>query len=74
MGVEYVLVNESKKEIILFMHLGASKKREIVGNPASSAVTSWYLITNRADNIRFYSDEEYQQLVKDNPDVNSIRR
>ncbi len=58
MGTTYILINDTKKEIISFPHLPVSKKREICGNPASSAIVSWYLINNRKDNIRFYSEHE----------------
>lgn len=56
MGVEYTLVNETKKEIISFVHLNGSKKRELTGNPAQAAIVTWYLLNNQGDEIQFVSD------------------
>lgn len=56
MSVEYILVNESKKEIISFIHLNGSKKRELAGNAVQSAITTWYLLSNQGDQIQFISD------------------
>lgn len=56
MGVEYVLVNETKKEKISFTHLNGCKKRELVGNGAQSAIVTWYLLHNQGDQIQFVSD------------------
>lgn len=70
MGQGYTLVNRTKKEVISYIHIGADKKREIAGNPASSAITSWYLLNNRNDEIRFYSDEENYKVMKEDPTIN----
>jgi len=43
MGATYVLVNYSKKETIGFLHIGASKAKELAGNPVAAAITTWYL-------------------------------
>ena len=56
MGVEYILVNETKKEIISFTHLNGSKMRELAGNAAQSAIVTWYLLNNQGDQIQFVSD------------------
>lgn len=56
MGVEYILVNESKQEVVSFSHLNGSKKRELVGNHAQSAIVTWYLLHNQGDQIQFVSD------------------
>lgn len=56
MGTEYILVNETKKEFISFAHLNGSKKRELVGGAAQSAMVTWYLLANQGDNIQFVSD------------------
>jgi hypothetical protein len=56
MGVEYILVNETKKEMISFTHLNGSKKRELTGNAAQSAIVTWYLLNNQGDQIQFVSD------------------
>lgn len=56
MGVEYVLINETKKEMISFKHLNGSKKRELAGNFAQSSIVTWYLLQNQGDQIQFVSD------------------
>ena len=56
MGVQYILVNESKKELISFKHLDGSKKRELAGNAAQSSIVTWYLLQNTGDNIQFVTD------------------
>ncbi|WP_144394377.1 hypothetical protein [Pleionea sediminis] len=58
MGVEYILVNETKKEMVCFSHLNGSKMRELAGNAAQSAVVTWYLLNNRGDQIQFVSDTQ----------------
>ncbi len=55
MGTTYQLVNITKKEIIWFTHIGAYKALELAGNPASSAITTWYLLTHLGDQITFVS-------------------
>jgi hypothetical protein len=56
MGVGYVLVNHSKGEAIRFLHLPATKARELPGNPVSAAVTTWYLLQHPEDRVAFVSD------------------
>ncbi len=56
MSVEYILVNQTKKEIISFIHMNGSKKRELAGNAPQAAVVTWYLIENQGDLIQFISD------------------
>jgi hypothetical protein len=56
MGVEYTLVNESKREFIGFSHMDGNKARELAGNPAQSAVVTWYMLENQGDSIQFVSD------------------
>lgn len=56
MGVEYSLVNISKREYISFEHMAGSKARELAGNPAQAAVVTWYLLHNQGDAIQFVSD------------------
>jgi len=56
MGVGYILVNCTKREAIRWQHIAASKKRELAGNPAASAITTWYLLENAGDEISFVSD------------------
>jgi hypothetical protein len=56
MGVSYSLVNYTKKEYVIFDKVLASKARELAGNPASAAISTWYLLNNIGDNISFISD------------------
>ena len=56
MGVGYTLVNQTKKERITFIHIPASKARELAGNPISAAITTWYMLENPGDDIAFVSD------------------
>lgn len=56
MGVGYVLVNQTRREIVAYCHLSASKARELAGNPVAAAITTWYLLQNRGDRIGFVSD------------------
>ncbi len=56
MGVSYSLVNYTKKEYIVFDKVAASKAREIAGNPASSSISTWYLLKNIGDHISFVPD------------------
>ena len=56
MSTQFILVNETKKEQITFIHLNGSKMRELVGNPAQSAIVTWYLLQNQGDHIQFISD------------------
>lgn len=54
--MQYDLINETKKEIIMFLHLVGGKARELAGGGAESAIVTWYLLKNQGDNIQFVSD------------------
>ena len=56
MGVGYILVNNTKREQISFMHISASSRLELAGNPVAAAITTWYLIDNLGDEIAFITD------------------
>lgn len=56
MGVGYILVNYSRKELISFAHIPASTAKELAGNPVSAAITTWYLLQHAGDAIAFLSD------------------
>ncbi len=56
MGVGYSLVNHSKKERITYIHIPATKARELAGNPVSAAISTWYLLQHPGDRIAFVSD------------------
>lgn len=56
MGVEYILVNQTRRELISFAHIPAAKKRELAGCPISAAITTWYLLEHAGDSIAFVSD------------------
>ncbi|ASP38495.1 hypothetical protein CHH28_07325 [Bacterioplanes sanyensis] len=58
MGTEYILVNQTKKELISFTHLNGAKKRELAGNDAQPAMVTWYLLSNQGDQIQFISDHD----------------
>ena len=57
MGVTYSLVNHSRGEFVLYAHIPAGKKRELVGNAVSAAITTWYLLEHREDRVAFVSDD-----------------
>lgn len=57
MGVYYTLVNLTKREKIAFQNLPVAKACEIVGNPAASAIVTWYLMEHSGDHIGFIGDE-----------------
>ena len=56
MSVGYTLVNNSRKEQIMFLHLPVSTMREILGNPVSSYIVDWYKQQHTSDDIDFVSD------------------
>lgn len=56
MSVAYQLVNQTRREVGSFQHLGASPARELAGNSGSAAATTWYLLQRRGDAIAFVSD------------------
>lgn len=56
MGVQYILVNQTKNECIHFLHMNGAKAKELAGNPAQAAVVTWYMLTNQGDSIQFVSD------------------
>lgn len=60
MGVTYQLINRTKQERISFLHIPASKARELAGNSVSAAITTWYLLQNRGDEIAFIGDTGYE--------------
>ena len=74
MGVIYTLVNISKNEVIDYCHMQGAKKRELAGDPGTAAVTTWYLLNNKNDDIFFISDDEINNKcsfsdIKDFKDV-----
>lgn len=58
MGVGYLLVNRTRAQKIAFLHLPASKAKELAGNPVTAAVTTWYLLQHLGDEITFVSDTD----------------
>jgi hypothetical protein len=51
-----VLWNSTKRERIAFEHVAATTPREVAGNPAASAIVTWYLIQNPGDQIAVLTD------------------
>ncbi|SFS76328.1 hypothetical protein [Paenibacillus sp. BC26] len=74
MGQNYVLINNSKKELIGLAHLPASKARELIGNPVTAAITTWYLLQNSGDNILFVEEERVEEGFIDvtNNDIETL--
>lgn len=58
MGANFQLANRTKREVLHFGEVGATKASEITGCAVTSAIVTWYLLTNRGDEIAFVSDEE----------------
>jgi len=56
MAVGFELVNISKNETIGFLHLPVNTKMEIIQNPVSSILVTYYLAENQGDEIQFVSD------------------
>ncbi len=56
MGTGYNLINYTKRETVCFYHVPATKKNELIGNPAASMITTWYMLNNLGDQISFVSD------------------
>jgi hypothetical protein len=56
MTVGYSLVNNSKKEIIIFLHLPVNTMDEILSNDVAKLIISWYKERNAEDDIEFVSD------------------
>jgi len=56
MGVGYNLINYTKREQLIFDHIAASKKNELIGCPAASMITTGYMLDNLGDHISFVSD------------------
>jgi len=56
MSVGLELVNASRKEIISFAHLPVNTKSEIIRNPVSASIVTWYLAEHQGDEIQFVSD------------------
>ena len=70
MGVQYELVNQTKKERITYAHLDGSKARELAGNPCQAAITAWYLLQNQGDEIQFVSDAYGEWPFRSEKDIN----
>jgi hypothetical protein len=58
MGITYQLVNITKREMIRFSHIPASKMIELAGNPVSASMVTWYLLNHLGDQITFVSTAE----------------
>ena len=56
MAIQYILINETKKEQISFLHLNGSTRRELAGNSPQASIVTWYMLENTGDEIQFISD------------------
>ncbi|WP_444936513.1 hypothetical protein ACJJIW_01375 [Microbulbifer sp. JMSA004] len=56
MTVGYSLVNNTKKEQIIFLHLPVNTMGEILSNPLSAYIVKWYKAQHHNDNVDFVSD------------------
>lgn len=56
MSIGYELVNFTRREVVSFAHIPASKKSELAGSPIASAITTWYMLECLGDQISFVSD------------------
>ncbi|MBD5779927.1 hypothetical protein IEN85_10545 [Pelagicoccus sp. NFK12] len=67
MGTYHTLVNLTKKETLSFAKVSGMKAREITGNPASSAMVTWYMLKNSGDRIGFMPDDGTNPFVDVDP-------
>jgi hypothetical protein len=56
MGVEYHIVNYTKREFIMFEYVDTYSPGEILRNPVATCITTWYFMFNRHDKVAFVSD------------------
>lgn len=60
MGAWYSLVNFTKREKVVLVHLGGCKAEEIACFHPVSAIAVWYMLRYRGDNIAFVSDVDIE--------------
>lgn len=70
MGVQYILVNFTKKEKIDFTHLGQTTKRVLSGSSENSAIVTWYMIENIGDRISMIPDQYEKWLFFEDSEDN----
>ena len=58
MSVGYRLINATKREILMFMHLPVNTRREISGYPVASTMVAWYLLHHVGDEVSFVPDDK----------------
>jgi hypothetical protein len=75
MASGYILVNYTNNEKVYYLHIPATKARELAGNPISSAITTWYLLKHKGEAISFVSDteEESKYLLEIKSDINNYK-
>ena len=71
MSVGYILINQTKRQKVCFLHLPVNSKREIAGNPVGAAIVAWYLLENAGDRIAFVSDSAGEWPFDDGSRVES---
>lgn len=55
--------------------MNGNKPRELAGNPAQAAVTTWYMLENQGDSIQFVSDttDDWPFKTSSKSDLNNYR-
>ena len=56
MGVGWILVNHSRRELVQFAHVPASTEGEILAHPPACSIVTAYLLACRGDRIALVSD------------------
>lgn len=57
MGIQYIVANFTKKEIIGFKNLISPKKEELAGSSVISSIVCWYMLKNIGDYISLIPDQ-----------------
>jgi len=56
MGVGFVLVNHSRREKVTLAQLPASTANKLAGNAVTAAMTTWYLLQHREEQVAVVFD------------------
>lgn len=58
MTVGFQLVNATKRERVLFLHIPASTRWELAADPIAATMIAWYMLNNFRDDVSFVPDDE----------------